>query len=378
MGRRRKVDPGVTIAVDRHGKERARFRLKGMDCYLPHPATPEYAEAYKLATQGIVPRKMRLVPKSIGELFQRFYASARFNKGGEAWRRTVRVTLEEFRNEAKDVPVADFTDYHIETILVRRLEKRTVDGRNFGGPAAATRLHEQLVRLFDFAQNKLRWIDRNPAREADSPVNHKTDGYHSWTDGEIAQFQARHPLGSRARLALELALWMGIRRADIAKLRWDQVTGGRGALKAGKTGKGVNLRIAPDLQAALDALPIGEGPLLVTSQGKGFTAAGLGNWFRDRCNEAGLPQCSMHGLRKALARRAADMGATQAQLKAVGQWSNDEEVAVYIAAANQQRLADEAIDRVVKGRTLPNRGRKVGHKSQNLPHKKVDMAGAGV
>lgn len=44
----------------------------------------------------------------------------------------------------------------------------------------------------------------------------------------------------------------------------------------------------------------------VTTHGKPFTAAGFGNWFRDRCNEAELTHCSAHGVRKAAAARAAE------------------------------------------------------------------------
>jgi hypothetical protein len=48
---------------------------------------------------------------------------------------------------------------------------------------------------------------------------------------------------------------------------------------------------------------IGETPadnltFLTTKFGEPFTAPGFGNWFRDRCNEAGLPYCCAHGLRK--------------------------------------------------------------------------------
>ncbi len=60
------------------------------------------------------------------------------------------------------------------------------------------------------------------------------------------------------------------------------------------------LPIYPSLQAVLDATPCSHLTFLTTEQGKPFTAAGFGNWFRDRCNEAGLPEgCSAHGLRKA-------------------------------------------------------------------------------
>jgi hypothetical protein len=42
---------------------------------------------------------------------------------------------------------------------------------------------------------------------------------------------------------------------------------------------------------------------LVTTDGKLFSAAGFGNWFRDCCNEAGLRGLSEHGLRKVTCRR---------------------------------------------------------------------------
>lgn len=364
MARQRKLPPGVTAVVDRHGKERFRYRRKGLDFYLKaHPQSREGREIIAQADKGIMPRQTRTKPKSIGDLFERFYASARFNRGGTKWQQIVRASLEEFRHEARDIPVSDFTDAHIETILSRRAKQTVVDGRKRGGPAAAERLHEQLIRLFDFAQNKLRWIDRNPAREADSPVTRKKGGYHIWTRDEIEQFQKHHPIGTKARLAMEIAFWTGLRRGDVARFGPDNIKGGRVVAVAGKTAKGMDMTLAPDLRAVIEATPEG----LTTAQGKPFTDAGLGNWFRDRCDEAGLPNCSMHGLRKAVATIAAEEGATQQQLKALGQWANDSEVATYTAGAEQKRLADEAIAHVIKARTMSNPSEKLDKQTEDSP-----------
>jgi len=350
-----KLPKGVTRAVDRHGKERWRYRRNGIDFYLrDHPQSKEGRAVIAEADKGIVPRKVRTIPKTIGDLFERFYASARFNKGGDKWRALVQSALEDFRNEAQEIPVADFTDAHIETILVRRLKVQKVKGRKRGGPAAAERLHEQLIRLFDFAQQKLRWIDYNPARAADSPVGKREGGYHVWTADEIAQFQERHPVGCKARLAMEIAFWTGLRRGDVAKLGPANISGGRVSAVAGKTGKDLNVILAPPLAEVIAATETGEETFLVTSYGNPFTDAGLGNWFRDRCNEAGLPHCSIHGLRKALTTIAAESGATQQELKALGGWSNDREVATYAAKANAQVLADSALRKVIEARTLSN------------------------
>jgi integrase len=82
----------------------------------------------------------------------------------------------------------------------------------------------------------------------------------------------------------------------------------------------------------------------VTEYGKPFTAAGFGNWFRDQCNLARLPQCSAHGLRKAAATRLANAGASTDQIKAVTGHRSLSEVARYTRAADQIRLARQAIN----------------------------------
>lgn len=82
---------------------------------------------------------------------------------------------------------------------------------------------------------------------------------------------------------------------------------------------------------------------LVTACGKPFTPAGFGNWFRDRCNEASLPYCSAHGLRKAAARRMAEAGCSNQQIKAITSHKTDREVSRYTAAADQERLTDQAM-----------------------------------
>ena len=93
----------------------------------------------------------------------------------------------------------------------------------------------------------------------------------------------------------------------------------------------------------LDATTRDNLTFLTTSFGKPFTAAGFGNWFRDQCDAAGLPQCSAHGLRKAAARRLAEAGCSNQQIKAVTGHKTDKEVSRYTAAADQSRLADQAI-----------------------------------
>ncbi len=75
---------------------------------------------------------------------------------------------------------------------------------------------------------------------------------------------------------------------------------------------------------------------------QGYDAASLGNWFRDRCNEAGLPHCPPHGLRKAGARRLAEFGATEWEVMAFLAHKTAKEASRYVAEANRTKLGEVA------------------------------------
>jgi integrase len=102
----------------------------------------------------------------------------------------------------------------------------------------------------------------------------------------------------------------------------------------------VDLPLHPDLEAAIRSTPAGHLAFLVTEFGKPFSAAGFGGKFRAWCDEAGLPHCSAHGLRKAAATRLADAGATSHEIKAVTGHKSLEEVERYTRAVDSSALAD--------------------------------------
>ena len=346
MPRKRKLDRYVSVFVDRYCKERFRFRRLGVSIYLPPPGSEEYAAAYAKALGGSGVSG-RAVPGSVGDLVSRFYQTISFRRGGPGWQRTMRQTIEPFREEFADIPVRSFRPKDIDVILAKRHEKiiRFVNGRQraFGGSSAAERLREMLMRLFKLAV-KLEWIANNPVMLADA-VGHKPKGYHPWTEVEIAKYRETWPLGTTPRLALELMLWTGARRSDAHRM--PPPVNGRMVLKAAKTGKEINLPVAPALQAAIDAMPEVGAVLLRSEYGRPFTQNGLGQRMREWCDKAGLPHCTAHGIRKALTRRAADLNVSQQGLKSLGQWSQDREVATYAASANAKRMAEGALSEVV-------------------------------
>jgi integrase len=102
------------------------------------------------------------------------------------------------------------------------------------------------------------------------------------------------------------------------------------------------------LDRVVRASPTGDLTFLVTEFGKPFTAAGFGNWFRDRCNEAGLKQCTAHGLRKMGATRAAENGATEHQLMAMFDWRTPGQARVYTEKAKRKQLAGGGMALLIK------------------------------
>jgi hypothetical protein len=92
------------------------------------------------------------------------------------------------------------------------------------------------------------------------------------------------------------------------------------SMRRQKTDVAFDIPVLPGLAREIELHPKGQLTFLTTEWGKPFTPAGFGNWFRYRCNEAGLPQCSAHGLRKASAVRHALRGATAPELMAWHGW----------------------------------------------------------
>jgi hypothetical protein len=81
----------------------------------------------------------------------------------------------------------------------------------------------------------------------------------------------------------------------------------------------------------------------VGKAGKPFTKESFGNAFKDACVAAGLLHHSAHSCRKIAATRAADNGATVAELNAIFGWTGTAMASLYTEEADRKRLAREAM-----------------------------------
>jgi site-specific recombinase XerD len=218
----------------------------------------------------------RARPGTMWALALSYFASPEFRGLRQSTQRAYRGTIERVCREHGDKRAADLRREHVVRLMTARA----------GEPGAANALRVVLrVMMKHAVEIGLRADD--PTREV-KPVRIKSDGHHSWTDDEIAQFERHHPIRSRARLALALLL-------------------------------------------------------VTTRQGGPFQGSAFSRWFRQQCDRAGLPHCSAHGLRKAAARRLAEAGCTAHEIGAITGHASLSELVRYTRAADQKRLAETAM-----------------------------------
>jgi integrase len=176
----------------------------------------------------------------------------------------------------------------------------------------------------------------------------KSDGHHTWAEDEIAQFEARHAIGSKPRLALALGLYTAQRREDVVLIGRQHLKNGVLMVRPLKTRNTTNVTLTipvhPTLQTTIDATPTGHMTLLTTKNGNAYDPDHFSHQFRIWCDAAGLPQhCTFHGLRKLALTRLAAVGCTVHEIAAISGHSSLKEVERYTRAFDRARLARSAM-----------------------------------
>ncbi len=278
-------------------------------------------------------------PGTIGWLFQRYQRSKTFQEHEKTTQRDKFSVLGRFCANVGHLEFQKLRKSDVEASQMLRLKT----------PAAADKLVKCLKALFHWAMEdeeiQRRYpLNRNPAKGI-SKLN-KSDGFHTWTEAEIATFRSEYPLGTTARLAFELLYNLGVRRSDLVALGPSNAQGNNIVFVPQKGSKmeTLVLPMSPALKEALALVPASQKTFVVTEYGKPFSSNGFGNKMRDWCNRAQLFECSSHGLRKAAATVLAEAGATEYQLMAVFGWSDPKTARIYTRKARQRCLAASAFD----------------------------------
>jgi integrase len=326
--------------VDRHGNVRIYFRRKGRPKIRLRemPGTDAFDKEYQRAFRGelkppSVSQHTVAMPGTMRWLCEQYYASAVFQSLAASTRKVRRAILEEICQRAGNFRFAKMEAQHVAKL---RDEKAAF-------PDAANNRVKALRQLFAWASSpEYRYATKNPARDVGKLRSKNPDGIRAWSEADAARYEARHPIGTKARLAFDLLLYTGVRRSDVVRLGPQMERDGKlvfsetkGSARIVKTHE---LPILPPLRKSIDATPIGNLIYLVTAWGRPHSAKAFGNWFKTRCREAGLEGLSAHGLRKLGAQRCAEAGASEHQLMALFGWSDPQQAALYTRKANRARL----------------------------------------
>jgi site-specific recombinase XerD len=159
------------------------------------------------AAPAIQPGLNRTKPGTFNALIAAYYGSPKFKGLRSSTQTTYRGIIERFREQHGEKRVA----------RIERQQVKAIIGAMYETPAAANNMLNRLRALMTLAVD-IEMRKDDPIVRLRGYAN-KSDGFHTWTEDEIAAFEARHEIGSKARLALALMLYTGQRRSDAAPVR---------------------------------------------------------------------------------------------------------------------------------------------------------------
>jgi integrase len=348
--------PYLVEDVDRHGNVRLYARKKVAGKFRKQriraqPGSPTFLDEYKAALERLnasKPGALEVTIKvgTLGWLVAEYEQSFAFLKLAKREQRVRHLILESCLNEPtktgssyrfRDCPLDQFVPDHV----------RLMRDRKKGKPGAANNRVKWLRAMLGWAcEERSKWVKINPAA-AVKAADYERKTFHTRTREEFLQFEGRHPLGSKPRLAMSILTYTGMRRCDAVRLGPQHVKDGWITFTPQKTKKTLRLPLLDVLKNVLDVSPLGTKTYLETEYGVPFTSNGFGGWFRDRCDEADLYACTAHGLRRAGATFAAENGATVSQLMAIFGWATAKQAVHYVEEANQPKIAGSAMHLIV-------------------------------
>ena len=285
-------------------------------------------------------------------LSDKFQSSDFWKQTGPATRRHRRNLLRHLVEKNGDEPFRSISRKWVE-----ELQSVAAFGEKEAPKAVPTKVQaDALVKclrvLFTWAV-KAEHMQVNVARDVELLGSDNPDGFHPWSESEMAQFEATHARGALGRKAFDVLLNTGARISDAVNLGDANVEDGVIKFvpqKTRKSGTKVAIPMLPELAVALAACPSDGDTWIVGEKGGKMTEGSFGIWFRKLCDEAGLPQCSAHGLRKGAAHRLAKAGCTVDELKKWFGWTENRTPAVYTKEAEGEVLAANAAAKLLAAR----------------------------
>ena len=214
----------------------------------------------------------------------------------------------------------------------------SMDQRAKTAASSANRFRSAMHKLFKWGI-KAHLATTDPTLAVD-PFEVQIGGYHVWTPEECAKFEAYWGVGTRQRLAYDIARQTALRRSDVHLFGPQHVNDdGWFTVETAKTGIEVTDELTPALLQSLAATPLGVTTFVARENGQPYSVDGFGNWFRRATTAAGLTNCTMHGLRKVAATEWKEAGLTAGEMEGKGGWASGSKLPAYYArSADRKRM----------------------------------------
>jgi integrase len=335
--------PYLSHERTRHGKSVWYVRRDGKRIRIKAEfGTSEFSAEYQAAiatSTAIAEKPAKCTRGTLAWLIERYCETA-------AWTDLSPATRRQRANIFKHVIATAGT---APTVEITRASIGAGRDRRAATPAQARHFIDTMRGLFRWAL-EAEHVEIDPTDGIKYPKQRKSDGFIPWTEDDVDAYEQRWPIGTRQRVWLDVLLYTGLRRGDAVQLGRQHVRDGVASLKTEKTDTPVMLPILPALAASLKAGPCGDLTFIAGENGRPLTKESFGNLFRKACRAAGVPG-SAHGLRKVAATRAANNGATVAELEATFGWTGGRMASLYTRAADRKRLAANAMHKLGSKRT---------------------------
>lgn len=334
----RKLPLHVTREKSRHGKIKFFYRVgKGERIRLPDDvSSPEFKEAYRLAVSGHkpVPLKPTETPShSLLWLVEQYKQSSIWKSYSIATRKQRENIFLNTLKRSSNAPYKAINRRSLELAIEDRADT----------PAQANNFLKAMRGLFEWA-TKNEFVDINPTIGI-GKLKYKSDGFAAWTVDDLIVFYQKWPIGTKPRLAAELILQSGLRRSDIVCAGKQHLKDGIFSIRTQKTGATITVQFPESLITIIDATPTGDLAFITNEHGKPFTKESFGNWFREKCTDAGIEK-SAHGIRKLSATLAAEGGAPAHELMAQYGWTNIAQAEIYTKGADRKALGIKSSNRI--------------------------------
>lgn len=327
--------PRYVYPTQAKGRRYYYFRHPGSkNIRMPDFGTPAFEVQYLKALHSEPPEigAGRTLPGALNEAVVSYYKSLAFRELAPSSQAMRRSYLERFREKHGNHRLATMP----QTFIVQMLDTmEPFSARNWFKCVRALMQHAVATGL----------CKTDPTQGVKLPKI-KSDGIHAWSEAEIAQYEAHHAVGTKARLALALALYTGQRRGDLVRMGRQHIRNGVAIeVRQEKTRTVLEIPLHAELVRIISA-GFAEMTFLTTKTGKPYAPNDLSDEFRGWCDAARLPaECSLHGLRKAAARRLAEAGCSAHEIAAITGHKTLKEVERYTKSAEQARLARQAMAR---------------------------------